>query len=118
MAKMTVADSIAVRCAVAVRQSGVPREMSSQSANPASAVETVTISPATSASHQTVAVFSSLTPSLESGHRRRERVGTDRDVRQQRVQRVPGKPFSSHFMELPPGVDSVQQGPVAFSADS
>jgi hypothetical protein len=54
-----------VRWSVAVRHSGVPRLMSSQSRSPVSAVGPVTIRPAISASHHAAARFSSLTPSLE-----------------------------------------------------
>ena len=51
-------------CVVAVRQSGVPREICSQSRNPVDAVKTVVISPRMSASHHACANASSATPSL------------------------------------------------------
>ena len=48
-----------------MRHSGVPRGISSHSANPVIAVGAVRISPAIRASHHAVAVLCSLTPSLE-----------------------------------------------------
>jgi hypothetical protein len=47
---------------VAVRQSGVPQVMPSQSTKPVTAVAPVTISPTISASHQAVAMLASETP--------------------------------------------------------
>src|SRR6186997_3290356 len=63
---MTVAASITARCAVAVRQSGVPDVMSSQSTKPVIAAGAVAIKPTMSASHQAVAVLCSLIPSLDT----------------------------------------------------
>jgi hypothetical protein len=57
--------NIEAPCSVAVRQSGVPGEMSSQSIVPVTAVGTVATSPTTSASHHAFAAFSSDTPSAE-----------------------------------------------------
>ena len=51
-------------CAVAVRQSGVPRVIRSQSAKPVRAVGAVTISPTISASAQPCAASSSAIPTL------------------------------------------------------
>ena len=50
-------------CTVAVRQTGLPQVMESQSINPVSAVGTVTTRPTMSASHHAVAVLCSETPS-------------------------------------------------------
>ena len=53
--KKTVALTIAIRCVVAVFQSGVPRVIWSQSASPVSAVGIVVIRPASSAKYHTCA---------------------------------------------------------------
>jgi hypothetical protein len=59
-----VAVTIAIRCEVAVRFSGVPGEIVNQSASPARAVGTVKIKPRTSASHQPCAAPFSATPTM------------------------------------------------------